>query len=758
MSNQENYQQFGQRLPPPPSSLQQDPQAYLIPQHSYLNAPAPPPRIPPPNPQGHHFYRVPPPPPNSSYFTPTPFGSVHLPPPPPPPSSPPPGPPPLPPSPHESLPTDPELSPSSRKPSVADMSNDILNSIAGSENSNIPPPKPTDEKTVRKIELLCQYIAKNGNEFEYMTCQKEVDNPEFAFLFGGPPGSEAAISHEYFKWMKKKFSSNESLHEKHSNDISHSHSPSGSGSDMDMEDDITQLYGHDEPDFTSNQLDIKVEEEHASHISHKDVTESRVPGELTEEGTNPIRLIQGYASDNTSENDNELHFENVSPVSGSPFIKQDTFNPSDPKTKIPEPSTTTEDNAKQDDNNDKLKVDEFGRLVKTGGVSDSDSGDYRSRRGKRGGRNRSRSRSRSRSPIGRRRREKRSRSRSWSPKKRRRSRSPYRKRGEETGADWTNRRNKSHYCGPTRQSEKNDEFRRDNNNHRYTQDVSDTSVKHEFVDPCEEVNSVSLPQQTEQLVTESVTPPQLPNYPMLPVPPSSTWNPLPLPPPPPRPQYNQNQPTLPLTYPFFKPYPPELTPLQQPYYGQSRIIPHYNPYASTFDQPLSTGTSFNYSNQSQSQSQNQNQYDPLFDSIEPPLEGTAKQEGAEVAEADEFGETGDAEVENESPSSTDVATGEVEIDQVKKKSENNKESRSMKLFKVSLAEFVKDVLKPSWKQGNMSKEAFKTIVKKTVDKVSGAIKKHQVPKSQAKINQYIDSSQRKLTKLVMGYVDKYVKV
>ncbi|KAJ0617963.1 putative Set2 Rpb1 interacting domain-containing protein [Helianthus annuus] len=96
------------------------------------------------------------------------------------------------------------------------------------------------------------------------------------------------------------------------------------------------------------------------------------------------------------------------------------------------------------------------------------------------------------------------------------------------------------------------------------------------------------------------------------------------------------------------------------------------------------------------------------------------------------------------------------IDQVKNR--KSKDSRSMKLFKIALADFVKEVLKPSWRQGNMSKEAFKTIIKKTVDKVLGAMKKHQIPKSQTKINHYIDSSQRKLTKLVMGYVDKYVKV
>ncbi|KAH0934842.1 hypothetical protein HID58_011959 [Brassica napus] len=84
-------------------------------------------------------------------------------------------------------------------------------------------------------------------------------------------------------------------------------------------------------------------------------------------------------------------------------------------------------------------------------------------------------------------------------------------------------------------------------------------------------------------------------------------------------------------------------------------------------------------------------------------------------------------------------------------------SRSMKLFQVALTKFVKDLLKPSWRQGNMSKEAFKTIVKRAVDKVSNSMEGRRVPKSKAKIDKYIDSSRDKLTKLVMGYVDKYVK-
>ncbi|WCJ35828.1 Haloacid dehalogenase-like hydrolase (HAD) superfamily protein [Euphorbia peplus] len=134
---------------------------------------------------------------------------------------------------------------------------------------------------------------------------------------------------------------------------------------------------------------------------------------------------------------------------------------------------------------------------------------------------------------------------------------------------------------------------------------------------------------------------------------------------------------------------------------------------------------------------------------------------------EEFGETADAQVgdvENGSQGNPDALvhtdTGEMEIDQIKSpgKSRKSIDSRSMKLFKIRLAEFVKEVLDPSWRQGKMSRKAYKNIVKKTVDKVSGSLRSHQVLNSEEKINQYIESSQRKLTKLVMEYVDKHVKV
>lgn len=1016
-----------------------------------------------------------PPPPTSSYFTPPNFGSFVQPPhdsslgqlpppppPPPPPSSPPPGPPPLPPS-------------SPPGPTVINVvtSGDIDNSlncndVNGSETSvkdtpdNIasdippppPPPRPRDEKTVRKIEVLCQYIAKNGSKFEDMTCQKEVGNPEFEFLFGGVPGSEAAISHEYFKWMKKKCCSGE-LHEgRHDEDISlkpsvfgtpHediAHSPAGS--DMDMEDDITrpeapgivksfesERYG---PSFTSNE-DIKVEEHvcDLKKISHKDATDGKVycsdASQVIEQGPNlsqdsmqfeksklkvgvadsewsldrkadqknvnlhqemnqsgtsaatkdsPFRLIQGYASDDSPESDNDPHLENISPEAVSPHVKENDIeakNSSELDTgvgplslniasKIPESSTKFEDldnridkqichlkgndvadpkivGARKKDCNAKLEVDEFGRMVKKGG-SDSDSDDYYARR--RGRRGRSRSRSRSRSPNRRRRRwrDKRSRSRSWSPKKRSRSRSPYRRnmihreichdfrRGKcfrgttcryihesDKGEEFRHHKNKQHYYEVSDELKFSDKLVPEKNDvgsqelQELYQDVSRSSdrVNEEFLEAPGQSAEVASSHETldvNKLVSGVPShSASAENYPVyqapsssehsrLSVQPTSLWNSLPPPPPPPpRPQlggplplYQQNQLPFQTNYPFqafVTPYGPEMAtqtgmyPMSYPMlqrpgdpgifgeknfaqipspniissnsrdppagtvqscsaenmrpsseghaymsryamhnhvavadsvsdFGRSRISSHYNPYASTFDQPLgskfSSGvlnqdTATSYSNKygplvdqnrtpdeelMRSFAYNQprsagDQYDPLFDSIEPSSNSFKKIDhgnNKEVATAaseenDEFGETADAEVgavENDSPSPSspidlrDVATGEIEIDQPKDsgKTTKSKDSRSMKLFKIALADFVKEVLKPSWRQGNMSKEAFKTIVKKTVDKVSGAMKKHQIPKSQAKINHYIDSSQRKLTKLVMGYVDKYVKV
>ncbi|XP_008645057.1 uncharacterized protein [Zea mays] len=192
-------------------------------------------------------------------------------------------------------------------------------------------------------------------------------------------------------------------------------------------------------------------------------------------------------------------------------------------------------------------------------------------------------------------------------------------------------------------------------------------------------------------------------------------------------------------------------------------------------------------------------YDPLVDSIEPSSSSINKVDlrkeknwsAADRRDASKFmnlevdsenmhglGVVAESEVEGLGEVAADTETGVVENaspeflggkdwnsdipvdfdnDQTLDKNKKGKDSRSMKLFKSAIADFVKEVLKPSWRQGNMSKEAFKTIVRKTVDKVSGSVPSSHIPKTPAKIKHYVQSSQRKVTKLVMGYVDKYVK-
>lgn len=43
----------------------------------------------------------------------------------------------------------------------------------------------SDPEMKKIIDKLAQFVARNGPEFENMTKQKQKDNPQFGFLFGG---------------------------------------------------------------------------------------------------------------------------------------------------------------------------------------------------------------------------------------------------------------------------------------------------------------------------------------------------------------------------------------------------------------------------------------------------------------------------------------------------------------------------------------------------------------------------------------------
>ncbi|KAJ3708431.1 hypothetical protein LUZ61_012136 [Rhynchospora tenuis] len=152
MSYSQNQQQYGSIAPPQPQQYAQ-PQfpgpPYIPPHHSSLppyppyptSHPVPPSQQPGPH---HQFYTHPPPPPYAGgphHQSPPPFGGV----------------------PHR--PALPQFMP----------------------HHQPPPPvgPPADPELQKRIDKLVEYIAKNGPEFEIMIREKQHDNPDYAFLFGG---------------------------------------------------------------------------------------------------------------------------------------------------------------------------------------------------------------------------------------------------------------------------------------------------------------------------------------------------------------------------------------------------------------------------------------------------------------------------------------------------------------------------------------------------------------------------------------------
>ncbi|KAL6504492.1 hypothetical protein OROGR_026415 [Orobanche gracilis] len=81
-----------------------------------------------------------------------------------------------------------------------------------------------------------------------------------------------------------------------------------------------------------------------------------------------------------------------------------------------------------------------------------------------------------------------------------------------------------------------------------------------------------------------------------------------------------------------------------------------------------------------------------------------------------------------------------------------------RIFKNSLIEFVKDILKPAWKEGRLSKDDHKVIVKKVVEKVTSTIQADHIPRTQDKVDQYLSFSKPKIAKLVQAYVERSRKM
>lgn len=78
----------------------------------------------------------------------------------------------------------------------------------------------------------------------------------------------------------------------------------------------------------------------------------------------------------------------------------------------------------------------------------------------------------------------------------------------------------------------------------------------------------------------------------------------------------------------------------------------------------------------------------------------------------------------------------------------DEESKAIKYFRASLIEFVKELMKPIWHEGRLSKDVYKVIVQKAEDKILSTLQPNQVPNSSESIKQYLSSSQPKILKLI----------
>uniref|UniRef100_A0A3Q7J9J5 Uncharacterized protein n=1 Tax=Solanum lycopersicum TaxID=4081 RepID=A0A3Q7J9J5_SOLLC len=102
-----------------------------------------------------------------------------------------------------------------------------------------------------------------------------------------------------------------------------------------------------------------------------------------------------------------------------------------------------------------------------------------------------------------------------------------------------------------------------------------------------------------------------------------------------------------------------------------------------------------------------------------------------------------AHQENMNTSSKEDKHLEYEID-VYNKSLNTK-SAILKNFHVALVEFVKELLRPTWNSGLLSKVAYKKIVKKTVNKVENTLHPNQIPNTAESTEEFFDLSLTKLS-------------
>lgn len=109
------------------------------------------------------------------------------------------------------------------------------------------------------------------------------------------------------------------------------------------------------------------------------------------------------------------------------------------------------------------------------------------------------------------------------------------------------------------------------------------------------------------------------------------------------------------------------------------------------------------------------------------------------------GDTTEASEANDGPTKREIKeTSEAKGDEVVMQ----RESKALRHFRGALIEFVKEIVKPAWREGNLSKDAHKVVVKKVVDKVLSTLSSENIPSTEDATDFYLSSCQQKLVKLV----------
>lgn len=165
------------------------------------------------------------------------------------------------------------------------------------------------------------------------------------------------------------------------------------------------------------------------------------------------------------------------------------------------------------------------------------------------------------------------------------------------------------------------------------------------------------------------------------------------------------------------------------------------PFVPSFSFPESTTAS-------------ESQYDPFVDYVEPPKVGNANNlkpsnisSNISSQHTNQYANTPACLIapDRGRSSSLDDTIKVKACDGKKDAAYNNEKTRD---FRFHLAEHIKELVKPIWKKGNLSKDAHRLVVKKSVEKVVDSIEPNQVPTTEELITKYIATCGPKIEKLV----------